>query len=70
MTERADITTERVDDIPLLVAQMCRMGRKRQDSERNRAVTCVSPRWPLHDVAYAASSTAHTSLHRSTKSRR
>jgi len=26
MTERADITTERVDDIPLLVAQMCRMG--------------------------------------------
>ncbi len=26
MTERAAITTERVDDIPLLVAQMCRMG--------------------------------------------
>ncbi len=26
MTERADIDTERVDDIPLLVAQMCRMG--------------------------------------------
>ncbi len=26
MTERTDIDTERVDDIPLLMAQMCRMG--------------------------------------------
>jgi len=26
MTERTDIDTERVDDIPLVVAQMCRMG--------------------------------------------
>ena len=25
MTEKADITAERVDDIPLLIAQMCRM---------------------------------------------
>ncbi len=43
---------------------------KRQDWERNRAVARVSLPWPLPDGAYAACSTAHTSPHRSTKSRR
>jgi len=41
----------------------------RQDSERNRAVACVSLPWLGPDGAYAACSTAHTSPHRSWKSR-
>jgi len=39
--------------------------RKRQDSERKRAVARTSLRWPLPDGPYAACSTAHTSPQRS-----
>jgi len=44
--------------------------RKRQDSERKRAVARVSLRWPLPAGAYAACSTAHTAPHRSWNRRR
>ena len=42
----------------------------RQDSERNRTVARASLRWCPPDRAYAACSSAHTSPHRSWKSRR
>ncbi len=45
-------------------------NRKRQDSERKRAVARVILRLPLPAVAYAACSTAHTSPHRSRNRRR
>ncbi len=45
-------------------------GRKRQDSERKRAVARVSRRGPLPDSPYAACSTAHTSAQRSWNRRR
>jgi len=46
------------------------VARKRQDSERKRAVARTSLRWPLPDGPYAACSTAHTSPHRSWNRRR
>ncbi len=45
-------------------------SRKRQDSERKRAVARGSLRWHLPDLAYAACSAAHTSPQRSWNRRR
>ncbi len=66
-TSLADAQEHAPEDI---AAHLARSKRMRQDSERKRAVAHVRLRGHLPDLAYAACSTAHTSPHRSAKSRR